>query len=331
MLERGRMVGKFKTVSALLSAYESLEAEFTKRCQQLSGLRNELETLKRETHLRANEEEAACEKVFDVTNAQGKEKIEATELEESANDSAQKNDSVKEEGADIESVNCEGAKAEVSADIESCVNCERAKPLSCANGEELKAEVSAESDIAVTAQRAAEQAERAAMQTARQAAEQAAMQAEQAAMQAAEQAEQAAIQTARQTAEQTAQQSEMQTARQTAEQTAQQAEMQSAEQAAMQAEQAVMQTVRQTAEQAAMQTAQQAEMQTAMQTEQGADEFLQRALADERVRQAIIAEYFNEIAARKNIVMSQGAVPITPPTRPKTLKEAKALADKLLF
>lgn len=289
MLERGRMIGKFKTVSALLSAYESLEAEFTKRCQQLRGLRNELETLKRDTHLRAKEEEAACEKVFDVTNEQGKEKIEATELEEGAYDSAQKNDSVKEEGADIESVNCEGAKAEVSAESES-VNCEGAKTESSINGEELKAEVGAESDIAVTAQRAAEQAE---MQTARQTAEQAAMQAEQA---------------------------EMQTA------------MQAAEQAKMQAtEQAAMQTARQTAEQAAMQAAMQAAEQAAMQTEQGADEFLQRALTDERVRQAIIAEYFNEIAARKNIVMSQGAVPITPPTRPKTLKEAKALADKLLF
>lgn len=38
--------GKFKTAEELLAAYNALQAEFTKRCQQLSELQTELQTVK---------------------------------------------------------------------------------------------------------------------------------------------------------------------------------------------------------------------------------------------------------------------------------------------
>ena len=40
--------GKFDTLQALISSYASLEAEFTKRCQQLCCLESELDRLRRE-------------------------------------------------------------------------------------------------------------------------------------------------------------------------------------------------------------------------------------------------------------------------------------------
>ena len=47
--EKEISLGKFKDVSALLNAYNSLQAEFTKRCQRLKELEGKAEVDKRET------------------------------------------------------------------------------------------------------------------------------------------------------------------------------------------------------------------------------------------------------------------------------------------
>ena len=61
-------LGKFKDVSALLSAYNSLQSEFTKRCQRIKEIESELKTAD-------NEKESSPAENFNKP----KEKISLTE------------------------------------------------------------------------------------------------------------------------------------------------------------------------------------------------------------------------------------------------------------
>lgn len=65
-IEQGAEVslGKFKDVEALLSAYNSLQAEFTKRCQRLKELEGTATADKIKSEDTVHEDEAKTEKVI---------------------------------------------------------------------------------------------------------------------------------------------------------------------------------------------------------------------------------------------------------------------------
>ena len=74
--EKGEVsLGKFKDVQALLSAYGSLESEFTKRCQKIKELESALETIK-------DKDEKAPEKEVESTTEQPKKQISEEERQE---------------------------------------------------------------------------------------------------------------------------------------------------------------------------------------------------------------------------------------------------------
>lgn len=57
-----KILNKFKDQSALISAYERLEANYTKKCQQLAQMRRELQgkQLKKETVLKTSSNQEKC-------------------------------------------------------------------------------------------------------------------------------------------------------------------------------------------------------------------------------------------------------------------------------
>ena len=60
-------LGKFKDVNALLSAYNSLQSEFTKRCQKIKELENELTSADKK--IPTEESEKTTEKTADITQS----------------------------------------------------------------------------------------------------------------------------------------------------------------------------------------------------------------------------------------------------------------------
>ena len=58
-------LGKFKDVNALLSAYNSLQSEFTKRCQKIKELEGALESADKQSPAETGKEEK--EKTADIT------------------------------------------------------------------------------------------------------------------------------------------------------------------------------------------------------------------------------------------------------------------------
>ena len=60
-------LGKFKNVDALLSAYNSLEAEFTKRCQKIKELESAISSFDKEKSPTEREEIQAEPKGADIT------------------------------------------------------------------------------------------------------------------------------------------------------------------------------------------------------------------------------------------------------------------------
>ena len=61
-------LGKFKDAGALLSAYNSLESEFTKRCQKIKELEGALALADKEKDLPTKGEEAPEKQVRDITD-----------------------------------------------------------------------------------------------------------------------------------------------------------------------------------------------------------------------------------------------------------------------
>ena len=64
-------LGKFKDVNALLSAYNSLQSEFTKRCQKIKELENELTSADKK--IPTEESEKTTEKTADITQSMKEE------------------------------------------------------------------------------------------------------------------------------------------------------------------------------------------------------------------------------------------------------------------
>jgi len=63
------------------------------------------------------------------------------------------------------------------------------------------------------------------------------------------------------------------------------------------------------------------------------EELIEIALQSERIRDNIISDYLQSLAANNGVRILNGrigAVPLTPPERPRTLKEAKEIADKMM-
>ena len=64
----GISLGKFKDVKSLLDAYNSLQSEFTKRCQRLKELEGQVETDKTTTAVRTETLEGSTEEPKDITD-----------------------------------------------------------------------------------------------------------------------------------------------------------------------------------------------------------------------------------------------------------------------
>ena len=64
-------LGKFKDVNALLSAYNSLQSEFTKRCQKIKELEGALESADKQSPAETGKEEK--EKTADITQKEKEE------------------------------------------------------------------------------------------------------------------------------------------------------------------------------------------------------------------------------------------------------------------
>lgn len=64
----GSQLGKFKDVESLLSAYNSLQAEFTRKCQKLSQTIKDLEDKKDETTVDAKSEENIPDNISTISN-----------------------------------------------------------------------------------------------------------------------------------------------------------------------------------------------------------------------------------------------------------------------
>ena len=73
-LKQAVSVGKFKDVDALLSAYNSLEAEFTKRCQKIKQLESALSSVDKQVPTEEVEEKVVTQPQKDITE-QEKEQI----------------------------------------------------------------------------------------------------------------------------------------------------------------------------------------------------------------------------------------------------------------
>ena len=64
----GISLGKFKDVKSLLDAYNSLQSEFTKRCQRLKELEGQVETDKTTTAVRTETLEGSTEEPKGITD-----------------------------------------------------------------------------------------------------------------------------------------------------------------------------------------------------------------------------------------------------------------------